>query len=383
MTVPDPASIAGPDPRRIERIARRSLTVIRDGQASSGAWIAAPTFPTYRFSWFRDGAFIADAMSRVGDVEATERFFDWCASVLRDRRERIEAIVAATRSGGSVTDHLHTRYHADGTESDAAWENHQLDGFGTWVWAVDQHARRHARPMHRWLDSIALSAEYVAALHPLPCYDWWEERRDQRHPSTLAAVWAGLRVAASLPAMPKVTRDRAARAAAAIEGAIRDDARRAGHVVKSLGGDTVDASLVSVSTPFGLLAPDDPLMRGTVARIEADLVHHGGVHRYLADVFYGGGEWPLLAAFLGWHRLRCGDREGALAQLDWVVRQATPEDELPEQVATHLLAPDQLPPWVDRWGQSACPLLWSHAMFLTLGVELGLVPSDLAIRPDA
>lgn len=362
----------------IDRVAQRSLAVIRAGQAPSGAWIAAPTFPTYRFSWFRDGAFIADAMSRVGDVTAAERFFDWCAMVLRDRRDRIEAIVDAARTGTPSTDHLHTRYLPDGTDSTTAWENHQLDGFGTWIWAVDQHARRHDRSTERWRDATILSAEYIAALQPLPCYDWWEEHPDERHPSTLAAVWAGLRVVAADPATPEAARGRCAEAARTIERTIRDDAARLGHVTKSLGGDTVDASLIAVSTPFGLLAPDGPVMRSTVARIETDLVHEGGVHRYLADVFYGGGEWPLLAAFLGWHRLRVGDRTGALAQLGWIVRHSSPEDDLPEQVAEHLLAPAHLAPWIDRWGPSACPLLWSHAMFLTLGVELGLVPPDLA-----
>ena len=48
----------------VPRLALHSLAVIRAGQDAGGAYLAAPTFPTYRFSWFRDGAFIADAMSR-------------------------------------------------------------------------------------------------------------------------------------------------------------------------------------------------------------------------------------------------------------------------------------------------------------------------------
>jgi hypothetical protein len=28
-------------------------------------------------------------------------------------------------------------------------------------------------------------------------------------------------------------------------------------------------------------------------------------------------------------------------------------------------------PWVEKWGPPPCPLLWSHAMFLTLASELG------------
>ena len=45
---------------------------------------------------------------------------------------------------------------------------------------------------------------------------------------------------------------------------------------------------------------------------------------------------------------------------------------LPEQVTGHLLAPASYDEWVERWGPIATPLLWSHAMFVTLAVELGL-----------
>ncbi len=51
--------------------------------------------------------------------------------------------------------------------------------------------------------------------------------------------------------------------------------------------------------------------------------------------------------------------------------QADGELNLPEQVATHLLHPEYLGEWVQRWGSSASPLLWSHAMYLTLTHELG------------
>ena len=48
--------------------------MILAGQSPAGGYVASPTFGPYRYSWFRDGAFIADAMSRVGEVESAERF---------------------------------------------------------------------------------------------------------------------------------------------------------------------------------------------------------------------------------------------------------------------------------------------------------------------
>jgi isomaltose glucohydrolase len=45
---------------------------------------------------------------------------------------------------------------------------------------------------------------------------------------------------------------------------------------------------------------------------------------------------------------------------------------MPEQVPDHLLAPSERQAWIDRWGPVAHPLLWSHAMYLRLAVELGV-----------
>ncbi len=45
--------------------------------------------------------------------------------------------------------------------------------------------------------------------------------------------------------------------------------------------------------------------------IDAHLTVDGGVHRYLGDTFFGGGQWPLLSCFLGLAHLAAGDRDAA------------------------------------------------------------------------
>ena len=79
---------------------------------------------------------------------------------------------------------------------------------------------------------------------------------------------------------------------------------------------------------------------------------------------------------LGWHYVQTGRREEAFEQLDWIVRHATSSGDIPEQVADNLLAPGARQAWVDRWGPVASPLLWSHAMYLTLASELEILPAD-------
>ena len=153
----------------------------------------------------------------------------------------------------------------------------------------------------------------------------------------------------------------------------RSDAQ---HLAKWFGADAVDASLASCVVPFGLAEVGSPLATATLDAISADLDVEGGVFRFRADVFYGGGRWPLLACLLGWNRAVAGDRAAALEHLRWAAAQADASGELPEQVEGHLLAGDHRQEWLDRWGTVAQPLLWSHGMFLVLADELGLLPQE-------
>jgi len=363
--------VAFPPAGGLGAVARRSVAVILGNQAPSGAYIASPTYPTYAYSWLRDGAFIADAMSRAGQIASAEAFFGWCARLLVNRRPQVEALIARRAAGETIPqgDFLHTRFTLDGRDSDAAWENFQLDGYGVWMWALGAHRRRHGLPVAAFLEGASLSARYVAAFHDYPSFDWWEEYPEHRHTSTMAAMEAGLRAIVGWPEIEDGLRGRARDAAAAIDDTIRADAEQRGHFGKWLGSAEVDASLLAIATPFEIVAADDPLMVATATRIEADLFHAGGVHRYRSDTFYGGGEWLLLAALLGSYRLRAGDAQGAMHQLRWVAAHATDEGDLPEQVADHLLDPGSQQTWLERWGPVATPLLWSHAMYLTLALE--------------
>ena len=49
-------------------------------------------------------------------------------------------------------------------------------------------------------------------------------------------------------------------------------------------------------------------MAATAADVQESLDLDGGIRRYGADTYYGGGAWPLLTAWLGWYRSSTGDR---------------------------------------------------------------------------
>lgn len=354
-------------------LADNSLDTIVSLQDPSGAYPASPSFSAYKgYSWFRDGAFIADGVSAWGGVESASRFHAWCARILVSRRAQIERIVATAAAGTPVPDTqmLPTRFTFEGAEGNDEWWDFQLDGYGTWLWAVVEHTNRHGVSTHRWQPAIDLAVDYLVSSWSRPCFDWWEEQAEDVHVSTLGCIAAGLRAAG-----PILTGERAHAAQLALQeilALIRKEGSSKGHLSKWLGSPEVDASLLAIIRPLDVFDAGGSIGSATIAAIDTHLNIDGGVHRYAADTFFGGGQWPLLSCFLGLTFLATGDRDRALDQLRWAASTATPDFELPEQVDDHLLAPHMRQEWVDRWGTVATPLLWSHGMFLRLAADLEL-----------
>ncbi len=374
---------------RLPALLRFSADLILGLQDGSGAYPASPTFSAYRgYSWFRDGAFIAEAASRTGArwgqqelTDSATQFHQWCARVLTERADHIRAIVREGRAGREVpmSAMLPTRFTFAGEDGSDEWWDFQLDGYGTWLWALATHAQRSGIDPHPFAAAATLATEYLATFWDHPCFDWWEEHSEQRHLSTIGAIVAGLEAAARTtcadgsPLLADGVRAAATSAArAAREFVTAHGVGPDGALRKWVGSTEVDASLAACVAPFRLVPPGSPVARATLARIRSDLEVDGGVHRFRADVFFGGGQWPLLSCFLGW-ALAETDPAEARRYLEWAAAQATPSLDLPEQVPTHLLHPQHREEWIQRWGPVATPLLWSHAMVLTLADVLDLL----------
>ena len=201
----------------------------------------------------------------------------------------------------------------------------------------------------------------------MPCFDCWEEHPGQLHTSSLGAVSAGLRNAGALlgdstaQAYAEKLRTRL----------LGSEHTVAGGLIRFPGDTRVDGSLLWLGVPLGIVPVDGRLYATTVGRIRDELYRpEGGVRRYQGDTFYGGGQWILLAASLGWATLAMGDSDLALQLLAWIEDSANDEGYLPEQVADDPQSPHMLAYWRERWGATATPLLWSHAMHVILHDEL-------------
>lgn len=341
---------------------RRSVELILENQAPTGAYLASPNFRSYRYSWFRDGSYIAYAMDLAGRLDSAARFHDWAARAILRRADVVERAIAKTGRNEPLEeeDILHTRYTVEGEAVDGkAWPNFQLDGFGTWLWALGEHVGLvGTQPTTLWREAASLAADYLAALWRRPCYDCWEEFPEKVHTYSLAAIHGGLR------AHQQLWDGEHQETLEAIGAFLRERAVSAGRFVKSTGTEEVDGSLLGLATPYRVVDPRHPLMVATVEDIERTLRDGGGVHRYRADTFYGGGEWILLTAWLAWYRLEVGEQDRASELIAWVENQSDETGQLPEQVPSSLNDPSLFEPWRRRWGEIAKPLLWSHASYI-------------------
>jgi GH15 family glucan-1,4-alpha-glucosidase len=362
-----------------ESLHAHSQRVILDNQQPGGGYLACPNMPDYHFSWFRDGSFIAYAMTLDGQNapiphragiaaqwDSAGKFHQWCARMINERAEAIERTIARAERGEPVVvaDTLNARYRDEGAEGPKDWPEFQLDGPGLWLWSLVKYVdvcRMKPLPIY-WEQAVELAARYLAAMWRTPCYDCWEERGGDVHISTLAAIYAGLNAAEHL--LPRLNFE-------ATRQEIKDfiltnGLTPAGELAKSVGVDAVDTNLLLAALPdWGLLSPDDPLMKKTVERIERDLLVEGhGVHRHLDDTYYGGGAWVLLGLWLAWHYTRVGNTSRAGQLIDWAVSHADAEGNMPEQVNDVMLDPSYYEGWVQQRGEIANPLLWTHAKYI-------------------
>ncbi len=365
----------------------QSIQIIKDGQADTGAFIASPLFPTYQYCWLRDGSFIAHAMDKAGEFASSDAFFRWVGRVIQKYGCKVEAIRRKIEMGQPISndDVLHTRYTLDGAEVtvDNTWGNFQIDGYGTWLWALGEHVRLSGNSalLKELSESIQITLRYLEMVWQLPNYDCWEEHPEYLHPYSLATAFAGFNSIATLArdGLMDAGPIPVEKIAGQVKEFILKYAVHDRHVVKhiwplrgSLSPEPiiesgVDSSLIGLAVPYQVLPAGSLLTESTIKIIEAGLHRpEGGVYRYKADVYYGGGEWLLLTAWLGWYYAQTGKLEQAESLLNWINSRADLDGHLAEQVSDHSLAPEHLGPWLKKWGPVANPLLWSHAMYIIL-----------------
>ncbi|CAB4743740.1 MAG: hypothetical protein F2893_01115 [Actinobacteria bacterium] len=350
-----------------------SIKIILENQAPTGAYIASPNFGVYNYSWIRDGAFIADAMLDHSEFNSSSLFHDWVSSVVIAREVKIRTLIARNRSGDTISpdEHLHCRFTVDGNESTEDWTNFQLDGFGTWIWSLGRYQELGRQLTTNNLLAVECLVPYLAEFWRHDSFDWWEESFGHQHVSTLGSICAGLRACSKWQSISPVNRELASETSNLIFNYISQNLGANSELTKWIGNQGLDSSVVSLISPFAIFPPDSSIAHQTILAVEGKLGLFG-TFRHVDDSYFGGGKWLILSAFLALAMLETGEIEKPRAVLDWMFDQADSDLNLPEQLSSPLLHPDSRQEWIDKWGQPAQPLLWSHAMYLKLFSALQL-----------
>jgi isomaltose glucohydrolase len=355
----------------MENLRDVSIELILKNQSETGGYIASPNFRVYQYSWYRDGAFISHAMSIVGQFESALKFHEWAATNINKRSGQIKDLINKRALGQEIfpDEHLHCRYTVDNNESQEDWTNYQLDGFGIWIWSLDEFIKNTGFKSQNQIAAVQNLIPYLATFWTDGQFDWWEESFGYQHISTIAAISVGLERCSHWPEISPELRSLAKETSVKIEEYVLKFGVQDGHLIKWIGNNNVDGSLAALVAPLNFLKHDSTLAKRTLDEISTKLGLLG-THRHLSDVYFGGGQWLILSSFLALGYIAIGERDLGEKVLTWIESQANENSELPEQVTQNLLFPEMRGEWIKKWGEPALPLLWSHAMYLILQGEL-------------
>lgn len=373
-------------PPEIVEFYKRSLLIVHTQIDEGGAILAANDSDVteratdhYSYLWTRDGAFVANALDLAGYVHSARNFYRLCGEIVH----RDGYFLQKYNADGTVASGWHTAW-------DAASKSPQIpiqeDETALVLWALWQHydKYRDLEFVHRlYRNLIVRCADFMVSFRhgatklPAPSWNLWEDRRGI-HTFTCAAVVAGLRAAADFARLFGETKraEIYETVAGEIVEAMREHlySEEQGCFLRALhfhGDDfyeadtTVDASLFSAFY-FKCFAPDDPMIIGTMRKIEENLwikTEVGGVARFENDSYMRVSDeapsnaWFICTLWLADYRIAVAkkkkDLRGALEILEWTTKRALPSGVLAEQINP-----------LNGEHASVSPLTWSHSTFV-------------------
>ncbi len=373
-------------PPAVARLFKTSLLILRTQIDDHGPILAANdtdylhfSRDTYSYCWPRDGALVCRALDLAGQGELSQRFFRFCAEVVRPEG------------------YLLHKYNPDGTVA-SSWHPWigpagalpiQEDESALVLKSLWHHYRRFrdiefVRGLYEPLilrigDFLERYRDRKTGL-PLPSWDLWEERCGV-HAFTCGAVFGGIKAAADFARLfgQQEKSDAYAAALAELRKGIDDhlycpDRKRFLRSLICRGSalqpdPIMDASIMGLWA-FGAYAQDDPRVLETADQLREVLTVKtavGGMARYEQDGYFKvshnfarvpGNPWFICTLWEALHRIHLCRSEEELACkvlpiLLWTVEHALPSGVLAEQ-----LHPETGEP------VSVSPLTWSHATFV-------------------
>lgn len=353
--------------KKIMELVESSRKVILDCMLSNGALVAANSdkrdYPKeakyYRYVWPRDAMFTCIA-ARILGLNIHEKFFNWCTKA----------------EGWDKTGLFYEKYHPNGRK--AAF-HFQPDQTGSVLIAVYDHCTANEADPVRYRKLILGCADGLCRAWDqdhfrIVSQDLWEERLCfpdlKGNFSYSAAMCArGLECADMM-----IPNSRWKKASEEMRKCVVGSSGE--HFFRSFGridDRRVDASLLGLVWPAGVVGVFEKRMRNTVKLIEERIVKDHGVYRYEGDDYdgwmykgdvqrkKGAGYWPLLNFWMCIYHLKAGNSRRAKKYYDKVLLNMKGKKYIPEQIFGNDIQ------------VSVSPLCWSHSMFVIASWMLGYV----------
>ena len=296
----------------------RSLVTLRLlTHERTGGIVAAPTTSLpedfggernwdYRYCWLRDAALTLESLVTAGYTEEASLWRNWLLRAVAGDPEDLQVMYTvdgARRLPEWTLDHLPGYEDSRPVRvGNAAVDQRQMDVLGEVMVALDE-ARQAGLEVDgdAWRLQRAL-VDDLAKNWQQPDNGIWEIRGPQRHfTHSRVMVWAafdrGIRAAEASGLEAPLDHWREVRDAVRAEILDKGYDRERGTFTQHYDTREVDASLL-VLPLVGFVDGDDPMMLGTIAAIEADLMRDGFLLRYRTESGVdgvSGDEHPFLA----------------------------------------------------------------------------------------
>lgn len=373
----------------VKDLFRRSLLIVRAQTDNHGAIIAANDShtlhskkDTYSYMWPRDGALIARSLDRVGHLDMTKRFFEFCSWIVSHsgylfHKYRPDGSLGSSWHSWLKGDEIQLPIQEDETALvlDALWKHYAKHKDDEMIKKMYEHfIKKAADFMVEFRDSETKL--------PKETYDLWEEKLGV-HTFTCSTVYAGLRAAENFAKIFGTLEDSNIYKNAADE--IKESTIKymydndKGYFIKGIYYNkerkierdmTVDVSSFYGVFEYNILPVDDDRLINSAKKTMEKLWcmrQCGGLARYEGDRYYrkhnsSENPWIISTMWLCEYYIeRAKDlKDLKLAEelLIWTTEKASDSGVLSEQ-----LDPD------NSSQVAVAPLTWSHAGFIIACVK--------------
>jgi GH15 family glucan-1,4-alpha-glucosidase len=302
-----------------EAVRRSLLTLKALVNRPSGGVLAAPSCSLpevpggsmnwdYRYCWLRDSTFCLAALLNAGYVEEAQAWRDWLLRTVAGSPEHIQ-IMYRLDGGRDLSE-----WQADWLDGyawsrpvrigNAAARQRQLDVYGELIDAFDLAHRAGIEHTEQSEKVERALVERLESVWREPGHGIWESRGEPRHyVYSKVMAWVGLdrflRRQNGSASSDNDFHRRICRVRETIHREVCEEGYHSGldSFVRHYGSQEIDASLLLIPA-LRFLPADDPRVKGTVARVERELVEDGLLYRNTSSQASGAGAFLVCNCWL-------------------------------------------------------------------------------------